>query len=75
MIGMPRYIDVHRILRGIKHRDVKTAHEKGLYVTGSGLVRVPEARLNEIPKVVEEHHKLEAERAMQLARARVSQIR
>ncbi len=32
------------------------------YVTGSGQVGVPAARANEIPKVILEHHRLEAER-------------
>jgi len=40
------------------------------YVTGSGMVRVPAARANEIPKMIMEHHELEAERARQLAHVR-----
>lgn len=31
-------------------------------VAGSGLVDVPQGRLNEIPKVIQEHHVQEAER-------------
>ncbi len=36
------------------------------YVSGSGLVGVPASRANEIPKVIIEHHRLEAERAREL---------
>ncbi len=35
-----------------------------IYVMGSGLVYVPEDRLNEIPEVIREHHKMEANLAM-----------
>jgi hypothetical protein len=45
------------------------------YVTGSGLVNVPKDRLTEIPKVIGEHHALEAERAKQLAPTRAGQMR
>jgi len=36
-----------------------------IMVSGSGLVRVSQGRLNEIPKVIQEHHDQEARRAMQ----------
>ena len=39
-------------------------------VAGSGLVDVPQGRLNEIPKVIEEHHVQEAERARLLGYTR-----
>ncbi len=35
-----------------------------LYVTGSGLVWVPQDRLGEIPSVVSERHAFDAERAL-----------
>ncbi len=41
-----------------------------IYVMGSGLVRVPPGRVNEIPKVIQEHHEREAERARWLLWAR-----
>jgi RNase P/RNase MRP subunit p29 len=34
-----------------------------IMVSGSGLVHVPQRRLNEIPKVIQEHHDQEARRA------------
>jgi hypothetical protein len=37
------------------------------FVTGIGLVRVSAARAHEIPKVIIEHHKFEAERARAIA--------
>jgi hypothetical protein len=40
----------------------------GVYVTGSGPVWVPEARLREVPRVIAEHHRSEAEGALRLAR-------
>ena len=48
---------------------------KKYYVTGSGLVNVPNDRQTEIPKVIGEHHSLEAERVKRLAMARASQMR
>jgi len=41
-----------------------------VWVTGSGLVHVPEGRLSEIPKVIAEHHLQEAERARLVASIR-----
>jgi hypothetical protein len=41
-------------------RPIGNARRNEFYVTGSDLVRVPGARANEIPKVIMEHHKLEA---------------
>ena len=35
--------------------------EQGFWVRGSGLVYVPKDRANEIPKVIAEHHSLEAQ--------------
>ena len=40
----------------------KTASEQDYYVHGSGLIRIPVARLNEIPKVIQEFHEREAAR-------------
>jgi hypothetical protein len=41
--------------------------EHGFYVTGSGFVWVPEARSNEIPRVIAEHHREQAKRELQRA--------
>jgi hypothetical protein len=41
-----------------------------MYVTGSGLVYVPEGRMSEISKVIAEHHLQEAERARVIASIR-----
>jgi hypothetical protein len=41
-----------------------------MWVTGSGLVYVPEGRMSEIPKVIAEHHLQEAERARVIASIR-----
>ncbi len=41
--------------------------KREFYVTGSGLVSVPIAPAKEIPTVIVEHHKLEAERTMGIA--------
>ncbi len=49
--------------------------DQSLYVTGSGLVNVPRDRMNEIPKIIAEHHALDAERAKQLAAARIRHVR
>jgi len=40
----------------------KTTREQDYYVHGSSLVRVPVARLNEIPQVIQEFHEREAAR-------------
>ena len=40
----------------------KTTREQDYYVHGSGLIRIPVARLNEIPKVIQEFHEREAAR-------------
>ncbi len=45
------------------------------YVTGSGLVNVPNDRVAEIHKVISEHHALEAEMTRRLAMARAGQMR
>lgn len=34
----------------------------GFWVRGSGLVYIPKDRTNEIPRVIAEHHELEAQR-------------
>jgi len=39
----------------------------GFYVTGSGPVRVPNARAHQIPKVIAEHHRENAQRELQRA--------
>jgi hypothetical protein len=39
----------------------------GFYVTGSGPVRVPNARSHQIPKVIAEHHREQAKRELQRA--------
>lgn len=36
--------------------------EQGFWVRGSGLVYIPRDRVNEIPRVIGEHHRLEAQR-------------
>jgi hypothetical protein len=41
--------------------------DDGVYVTGSGPVKVPNARLHQIPKVVAEHHGENAKRELQRA--------
>jgi hypothetical protein len=41
--------------------------EHGVYVTGSGPVKVPYARLHQIPKVIAEHHRENAKRELQRA--------
>jgi hypothetical protein len=64
-----------RIRKLLARLGVGQTADKEPYVTGSGLVRVPKARLAEIPKVIGEHHALEAERAKLLAMARASQMR
>jgi hypothetical protein len=52
-------------------RFVVLFHSDGdIIVHGSGIVRVPQGRLNEIPKVIREHHLQEAERARLLGLAR-----
>jgi hypothetical protein len=35
---------------------------QGFWVRGSGLVHIPDGRAHEIPKVIEEFHKREAQR-------------
>jgi len=47
------------ILRAITRKD-----NHGFYVTGSGPIRVPNARLHEIPKVIAEHHTDQAKREL-----------
>ena len=49
------------ILRKLFKRH-ETAPEQNYYVHGSGLVPIPVARLNEIPKVIQEFHEREAAR-------------
>jgi hypothetical protein len=51
-----------RILRAIIGNDVY-----GFYVTGSGPVRVPNAQVHQIPKVIAEHHRDQAKRDLQSA--------
>ena len=41
--------------------------DHGFYVTGSGPVRVPNARMHQIPKVIAEHHREDAKRELQRA--------
>lgn len=45
-----------------KLRTVTGNGEHGFYVTGSGPVWVPNARANEIPRVIAEHHTVDAKR-------------
>jgi hypothetical protein len=40
----------------------KATREQDYYVHGSGLIRIPVARLNEIPKVIQDFHEREAAR-------------
>jgi hypothetical protein len=37
----------------------------GFYVAGSGLIRVPNAQVHRIPKVIAEHHRENAKRDLQ----------
>ena len=48
----------------------KATVEEKYYVHGSGLVRIPMGRVNEIPKVIHEFHEREAARARLVATAR-----
>ncbi len=48
----------------------KKPKNEEFYVTGSGLVPVPKGRINEIEKVIQEHHRSEAEQAKRVALAR-----
>jgi hypothetical protein len=41
--------------------------DHGVYVTGSEPVKVPNARLHQIPKVIAEHHRENAKRELQRA--------
>jgi hypothetical protein len=50
-----------------KLRAVIGNDEHGVYVTGSGPVKVPNARLHQIPKVIAEHHGENAKRELQRA--------
>ena len=50
-----------------KLRAVIDNDDHGVYVTGSGPVKVPNARLHQIPKVIAEHHRENAERELQRA--------
>ncbi len=63
------------LLQMFKPRGHKRNPGKEHYVTGSGLVHVPEARLTEVPKIIGEFHAFEADRAAQPAKARANQIR
>jgi hypothetical protein len=40
----------------------KTTGAENYYVHGSGLIRIPIGRLNEIPKVIQEYHERTAAR-------------
>jgi len=51
-----------RTLRAIAGHD-----DHGFYVTGSGPVRVSNARYHQIPKVIAEHHSEQAKRELQRA--------
>jgi len=48
----------------------KATTEEKYYVHGSGLVRIPNGRVHEIPKVIQEFHEREAARARLMATAR-----
>ena len=50
-----------------KLRAVIGNDDHGVYVTGSGPVKVPNARLHQIPKVIAEHHGENARRELQSA--------
>jgi hypothetical protein len=60
-------MDTIRKLFARKNGDGK---KEQLWVTGSGLVYVPEGRLSEIPRVIAEYHLHEAERARLVASIR-----
>ena len=59
---MDRIKALARKLRAIIGND-----EHGFYVTGSGPVRVPNARVHQIPQVIAEHHRENAQRELQRA--------
>jgi hypothetical protein len=50
-----------------KLRAVIGNDDHGVYVTGSGPVKVPNARLHQIPKVIAEHHWENTKRELQRA--------
>jgi len=43
-------------------KNVMELEKQGFWVRGSGLIFIPKDRANEIPKVIEEHHRREAQR-------------
>jgi hypothetical protein len=53
---------IARMLRAVVGDDVH-----GFYVTGSGPVRVPNARSHQIPEMIAEHHRDQAQRELQRA--------
>jgi hypothetical protein len=59
---MDRIRALARKLRAVIGND-----EHGFYVTGSGAVRVPNARVHQIPKVIAEDHRENARRELQRA--------
>jgi len=54
-----RIMSVHNLFKRLK----TTIESEEYYIHGSGLIRIPIARLNEIPKVIQEFHEREAARA------------
>jgi hypothetical protein len=50
-----------------KLRAVIGNDEHAVYISGSGPVKVPNARLHQIPKVIGEHHGENAKRELQRA--------
>ena len=50
-----------------KLRAVIRNDDHGVYATGSGPVKIPNARLHQIPKVIAEHHRENARRELQRA--------
>jgi len=52
-------MSIHNLFKGRK----TTIESEEYYIHGSGLIRIPTARLNEIPKVVQEFHEREVARA------------
>jgi len=49
-----------KVIDKLFKRQMTTAESEQYYVRGSGLIRIPVARLNEIPKVIQEFHQREA---------------
>jgi hypothetical protein len=61
---------VRKIGRLLGRLSGASGEEDEFYVSGSGLVHVPHSRLQEIPRLIQEHHQLESENARRLSLVR-----